>query len=308
MRQENRENFFSVICACKDEEKDIKFLINSFINIKEKNIELIFVDDSSDNTKKIIKLYQKKDQRIKLINGKNHGCCEARNLGIRNSKGDIIIFMTADSFFSKNFIKRISLYYNKGYSAVMVNSQVSNTKNIFANFINCSHKKKLDDRPNFSPYTTQGYSVDKKSALSVNLIDKGIFKPNICRDWTLIKKMDMKKFKKIFLKDTYCYHIAPSDINDFYKTHFTRGQISSGYKFFFLQQTKFKILLTTSIKFLIFLLYFLTIFSWVSNVYKISKQNDTEQKVFMKFLLIDLLKRISLLIGELLTTIKLKKS
>ena len=40
-----------------------------------------------------------KDNRIKLINGENKGCCEARNLGINNSKGDIIIFMTADSFF-----------------------------------------------------------------------------------------------------------------------------------------------------------------------------------------------------------------
>ena len=106
MKQENRKNYFSIICACKNEEIDIHFLIHSFKKIKLNNIELIFIDEFNDNTKKIIKSYIKKDKRIKLINGKNHGCCEARNLGIRKSKGNIIIFMTADSFFQKILFKK----------------------------------------------------------------------------------------------------------------------------------------------------------------------------------------------------------
>lgn len=307
MSQKNKKIKYSIICASKNEEKDIHFLIKSFNKILKKNIELIFIDDSEDNTKKIIKSYIKKDHRIKLINGKNHGCCEARNLGIKQSKGEIIIFMTADSFFSKNFLEKISRYYRKGFDAVMVNSKVYNSENIYANFIYCSHKKKLIDRPNFSPLTTQGYSVSKKGALKVGLIDKGIFKPNVCRDWTLIKKMDKKKYKKVFLDKVFCYHIAPHDLNDFYKTHFTRGQISAGYKYFFLKQLKLEIYLTTIVKFLIFLSYVFSIYFWVNNVQKISQQNQTNQKVFFKFLFIDLLKRIALIIGEFKTTFKIKK-
>ena len=189
----------------------------------------------------------------------------------------------------------------------MVNSKVHNSNDIYANFIYCSHKKKLIDRPNFSPLTTQGYSVSKKAALNVGLIDKGIFKPNVCRDWTLIKKMDKQKYKKVFLDKVYCYHIAPHSFEDFYKTHFTRGQISAGYKYFFLKQFKFQIFLTSGLKLIIFITYILSIYFWIKNVYKISKQNKTKQNVFFKFLFIDLFKRISLIIGEIKTILRIKE-
>ena len=204
--------------------------------------------------------------------------------------------------FEKEFAEKF-----KTTDAVMVNSKVHNSKNIYANFIYCSHKKKLIDRPNFSPLTTQGYSVSKKAALSVGLIDKGIFKPNVCRDWTLIKKMEKKKYKKIFLDKVYCYHIAPHNFKDFYKTHFTRGQISAGYKYFFLNHIKLGIFLATTIKLAIFLIYLFSFYFWINNVSKISKQNKSNQKVFFKFLFIDLLRRISLIIGEFQTTFKIKK-
>ena len=48
--------------------------------------------------------------------------------------------MIPDSFF-KNFLEKISRYYRKGFDAVMVNSKVYNSNNIYANFIYCSHKK-----------------------------------------------------------------------------------------------------------------------------------------------------------------------
>ena len=56
--------------------------------------------------------------------------------------------------------------------------------------------KKIRKKVKFSPLTTQGYSI-KSSALDVGLIDSGNYKPNICRDWTLIKKMDKKIMKNL---------------------------------------------------------------------------------------------------------------
>ena len=97
--------------------------------------------------------------------------------------------------------------------------------------------------------------------------------------------MDNKKYKKVFLDKVFCYHIAPHDLNDFYKTHFTRGQISAGYKYFFLKQLKLEIYLTTIVKFFIFLSYVFSIYFWVNNVRKISQQNQTHQKFFLSFYL-----------------------
>ena len=64
MSQKNKKIKYSIIYSSKNEEKDIHFLIKSFNKILKKNIELIFIDDSQDKTKKIIKSYIKKDHRI----------------------------------------------------------------------------------------------------------------------------------------------------------------------------------------------------------------------------------------------------
>ena len=95
--------------------------------------------------------------------------------------------MTADSYFDYDFIHKIKPYYEKGYDAVMVNSLITNREKIWSDFLQCFHENKITSNINYSPLTTQGYSVKKISAEKVGFIDAGIFKPNICRDWTLIK-------------------------------------------------------------------------------------------------------------------------
>lgn len=298
---------YTVICASKNEEVDIHHLLNSFKKIKDPNSELIVIDDSSDGTKKIVKEFSIKDQRIRLINGEDKGCCEARNLGISDAKGDVIVFMTADSFFSFDLIEKIDEYYSKGYDAVMLNSRVSNLESPYANFIYCSHLRKLKKKIKFSPLTTQGYSVKKRSALDVGLIESGNFKPNVCRDWTLIKKMDKKNYKKIFLKDLRCDHIAPDNHKVFFNTHYARGQMSSGYSYFFLKNSKFKIIFKSFLKGILYFLYFTTLFQWFENNINLLKYNNQKSSNLFKFLYLDLVKRTAFLYGEFISTIKFKK-
>lgn len=70
------------------------------------HFELIMVDDgSTDSSIEIIKTYQKKDSRIHLI-GQNHkGAGSARNFGLSRAKGQYIIFLDCDDWFSEDFFK-----------------------------------------------------------------------------------------------------------------------------------------------------------------------------------------------------------
>lgn len=293
--------FFSVICASRNEEDVIHLLIESFLRLSYKKKELIIIDDSTDNTKSIIQKYTTY-KSVKLIHGLNHGCCEARNRGIKESIGDVIIFMTADSFFEKNFINEILPYYEKGYDAVMVNSLVSNRENIWADFIQSYHEEKLDNNKYYSPLTTQGYSVRKKIAFEVGLIDSGIYKPNICRDWTLIKKMDKKKYKKFFSKEIRCKHIAPDNFKEFSKTHFLRGQISAGYNIKF---RKRNLILMTNVSFLKLLKYIFTNIILLKSpikVYRSIKYSKLQSNsLFIKYLGLDLIKNYFFIYGEIKT-------
>jgi len=294
----------TVICASKNEEKDILSLLNSFIKIKNQNIELVIIDDSEDNTKKIINKFILKDTRIKLINGDKIGCCEARNKGIKFAKYDNILFMTADSFFHDSYISEISKYLLNGYDAVMVNSKVYNQENVWADYIQCHHLRKIDKRKKYSPLTTQGYVVSKKAALDVGLIDSGNFKPNICRDWTLVKKMDKMNYKKIYVNDIYCYHLAPDNFKEFYTTHLQRGIISAGYGINFEKRSFYFMYIKNIYKFIKFFLFYILLIPWIIKCIEISLKSKKRKLPIFQFLVIDLIKSFSFILGEFTCIVK----
>ena len=85
----------SVIMPTYNAEKYLQEAINSILEQTFADFELLIVDDNSqDNTKKIISLYE--DKRIKLIEGPCKGIAAALNKGIEVSKGEYIARMDAD--------------------------------------------------------------------------------------------------------------------------------------------------------------------------------------------------------------------
>ncbi len=88
---------FSIIIPTYNVDKYISKTLESILLQKYNNYEIIIVDDgSTDNTRQIINSI--KDKRIKLICQKNSGVSKARNEGIKNSKGDYIIFVDGDDY------------------------------------------------------------------------------------------------------------------------------------------------------------------------------------------------------------------
>ena len=115
----------STIIPVYNSEKYINKCIDSIINqtIGFNNIELIIVDDgSTDNSKKIIKSYQKKYKNIKYIYQENSGQASARNNGLSLASGDYISFVDSDDWLD------VSMY----------EKMIKNIKNcdiIFCNFL-----------------------------------------------------------------------------------------------------------------------------------------------------------------------------
>lgn len=99
---------FSIITTTYNSAQTIFKCISSIKNQNYKNIELIWIDNSSvDETYKILK--KNKNSNTKLIKVKKKSISEAWNIGIRKSTGDIIGFLNSDDILSnKNIIKQIS--------------------------------------------------------------------------------------------------------------------------------------------------------------------------------------------------------
>lgn len=98
-----RNGYESIIIPCYNIENEIRFCINSLLNQRYKNLELIIIDDgSSDGTYKVCEELAVYDSRIKLIKQKNKGVSEARNKGLREASGNLICFVDSDDIVSED--------------------------------------------------------------------------------------------------------------------------------------------------------------------------------------------------------------
>ena len=96
----------SVIIPVYNAARTITETLNSVVEQTFNDIEILCINDgSTDESEEIIKNYQGKDKRIKLINQVNSGAGVARNNGIQLSQGKYITFLDSDDVFVPNAIE-----------------------------------------------------------------------------------------------------------------------------------------------------------------------------------------------------------
>lgn len=98
----------SIIVPVYNAQKYITKCLESIVTQNFKDIEIIIVNDgSTDNSLKIINFFAKRDSRIKVINKQNDGRAIARNIGLKNSSGEFIMFVDADDELEQGAIKKL---------------------------------------------------------------------------------------------------------------------------------------------------------------------------------------------------------
>ena len=103
MKEENTEHKISVIVPVYRVEKYLKRCVDSILKQTYKNLEIILVDDGSDDACPVIcDQYAEIDKRIKVIHRENGGLSAARNSGIAISTGDVISLVDSDDYININ--------------------------------------------------------------------------------------------------------------------------------------------------------------------------------------------------------------
>ena len=82
--------------------------VDSILQSSHRNIELLIVDDGSEKeTAELCDVLREKDNRIRVIHQKNGGVSVARNTGLKNAKGDYVVFVDSDDFLEANMISSL---------------------------------------------------------------------------------------------------------------------------------------------------------------------------------------------------------
>ncbi len=96
----------SVIIPCRNVEEYVENAIVSVINQTHTNIELVLVDNlSDDGTLRILQAYSTKYDHIQVMQCQKGGASAARNLGLSVAKGEWIQFLDADDMLHNNKIE-----------------------------------------------------------------------------------------------------------------------------------------------------------------------------------------------------------
>ncbi len=122
----------SVIVPVYNAEKTIKRCVDSIIEQTLENIEIILINDgSTDQSIKILKELQKKDNRVILINKKNEGVSATRNYGLKIARGEFIGFIDSDDIIEKNMFEELYNQINSNLiDIVMCKFKIFYNKNI----------------------------------------------------------------------------------------------------------------------------------------------------------------------------------
>jgi glycosyltransferase involved in cell wall biosynthesis len=192
----------SIIIPVYNEEKYIERCINSIEFQTYKNYELILIDDgSTDKTYDIIKKCIKENNKIILIKQNHGGPGKARNLGVKVSTGNILIFVDADMMFDRYYIEKLikPIIDKKAIGTIHGTELVSNINNIWAK---CWSVNRI---PSHVKYGGVFRAIKKKDFLKVGGFDnsKGYFDDDL-----------HKIGKSLYVDEAICYHNNPETLKE----------------------------------------------------------------------------------------------
>jgi glycosyltransferase involved in cell wall biosynthesis len=101
--------FLSIIIPCYNVDKYIDATLNSLSTLNDaKDCEFIFINDgSTDLTLDKINKYACNDNRSTIINQKNQGVSAARNIALKQAKGQYVLCLDGDDYLHPNTINII---------------------------------------------------------------------------------------------------------------------------------------------------------------------------------------------------------
>jgi len=228
--------FVSILVPVFNEEKVVRFSVESLLHIDYPNYEIIIINDgSSDKTAAVAETlvgYQRgrtSQVKVSLINKANSGKAKSLNAGIQYSQAQFVLCMDGDSQLSSNVLRMgMKHFIDPAVGAVAGNVKVQNRKRMLTDLQALEYLEGLN-----MPRSAQGFvkmvniipgpmGIFRKSALR----DAGFYSSDtFAEDADVTLKILAKGWKIEYEPNSIAFTEAPETIHQLLKQRYrwTRG-------------------------------------------------------------------------------------
>ncbi len=221
---------FSIIVPTYNEEKDIRETLESLVALDWPNKEILIVDDSDDSTTVIVTEFAPAGVRL-IKPDVRRGRCEARNIGIRASVGDVLVILNADVRLPANFLRSVAPLYENGFESVAVMNTITNQDQLYARFLEARRNWRIANNVyrNWADqfggvFWTEAFSVRRDIAMKTSLFPSDFAVPLEAGEDARFAE-DLRKIhcKGVFAEDIVVPHVAPGTLAEFWRIRIGRG-------------------------------------------------------------------------------------
>jgi len=219
----------SLIITVLNEEKTIQLLLNAIAKQTLKPSETIIVDgDSTDQTVKIIKQFQKKHSKLNLkLFFKKGNRSVGRNFAIKKSSNALIAITDAGCIPKKEWLQELVVQYQKTQAAVIAGFYQGKAKTAFEEAV-IPYVLVMPDqvnKNNFLP-ATRSMLIEKTVWKQLKGFDE---KLSLNEDYAFAKKMQKQQIKIAFAKKAIVEWMPRSSLEDYSEMiyRFAKGDIEA---------------------------------------------------------------------------------
>lgn len=161
MKKKNNCELVTFIVPTYNVEKYVRRCIDSLIGQTYREIEIIAVDDgSNDNTIEVIERYVKVDRRVKLIRQDHGGPNHARKEGVKNARGKYVMFVDSDDYIERNTVKLlIDKIHDSNIDTIRFNAKRQNGEIVFP-ILQPGEKDRILKRPEIMELLLTTYKLN----------------------------------------------------------------------------------------------------------------------------------------------------
>lgn len=222
---------FSIIVPfCNTPHKMIEELINQLSSLDKKFFEVIFVNDgSNEETSKFV---EEKTKDFKYLSYQpNHGVSYARNLGIKESNGEFLLFVDSDDLVNLDLLKCVSSLSKKDLLIFI--------SDIFYTTIN--EKRNNIEEVVFDKQLDEIYSYCDIKGIAMRSACGKVFKKQILIDNNIYFDEDLPFYEDAMFVSKYYEHVDSFSVYSNILYHYRMNPKSSSKKFNKLYMKKYEV-------------------------------------------------------------------